>query len=133
VVRDLLAGVRARDMMRSQFGTVPAQMRVEDFIENHLLQSPQLLWPVLEEGQLIGLVTLEDVRKVPPHERDATPIGQVMRTNLGAMSLAPETEASRAIELLGSGGTPLAVVERGRVLGLLSPADAAKWLVLHQR
>ena len=133
VLRDLLQGLKARDLMRSRFGTVSAQMRVEDFVENHLMQSPQLLWPVLEEEQLIGLVTLEEVRKVPAGDRDVTTLGQVMRTDLGALTLAPETDARRTFELLAAGGIPLAVVEGGRVVGLLSGADAAKWLVLHQR
>jgi Zn-dependent protease/predicted transcriptional regulator len=133
VLRDLLQGLKARDLMRSRFGTVSAQMRVEDFVENHLMQSPQLLWPVLEEEQLIGLVTLEEVRKVPAGDRDVTTLGQVMRTDLGALTLAPETDARRTFELLATGGIALAVVEGGRVVGLLSGADAAKWLVLHQR
>jgi Zn-dependent protease len=133
ILRDLLEGVSARDMMRSHFGSITAQMRVADFVENHLMQSPQLLWPVLEEEHLIGLVTLEEVRKVPPGDREVTPIGQVMRTDLGALTLEPETEARRAFELLDAGGMPRAVVEGGRVLGLLSAADAAKWLVLRQR
>ena len=104
-----------------------------DFIENHLMQSPQLLWPVLEDDQMIGLVTLEEVRKVPLQDRATRTIGQVMRTDLGAMSMNPETEARRAFEMLNTNGMPLAVVERGRVLGLLSAADAAKWMVLHQQ
>jgi Zn-dependent protease len=133
VLKDLLDGVRARDMMRSRFGSVPAQMRVADFVENHLMQSPQLLWPVLEDEQLIGLVSLEEVRKIPAGDREERTIGQVMRTDLGARTLGPETEARRALELLSTSGLPLAVVERGRVLGLLSAADAAKWLVLHQQ
>ena len=133
VLRDLLDGVKARDLMRTHFGTVTAQMRVAEFVENHLMQSAQLLWPVIEEEHLIGLVTLEEVRKVRADDREVTTIGQVMRSDLGALTMGPDTEARRAVELLSASGLPLAVVERGRVLGLLSPADAAKWMVLHQR
>jgi len=132
VLRDLLEGVKARDMMRSHFESVPVRMRVTDFVENHLMQSSQLLWPVLEDEQLIGLVTLEEVRKVPPGDREVTPLGQIMRTDLGALTLRPETEAKQALERLGEVGLPLAVVEGGRVLGLLSAADTAKWMVLRQ-
>lgn len=132
VLRDLLQGVTARDMMRSRFGSVHAQIRVDDFIENYLMQSPQLLWPVLEQDQLIGLVTMEEVSKIPSADRELTVLGRVMRTDLAALTIAPETDARRAIELLVSSGLPLAVVERGHVLGLLSSADTAKWLTLHQ-
>ena len=133
VLGRILEGVKARDMMRCRFGSVSSQMRLTDFIENQLMQSPQLLWPVLEEENLVGLVTLEEVRKVPADEREMTPIGQVMRTDLAALTMDPDTDARRVLEILGTGSVPLAVVDRGRVLGLLSAADAAKWVLLHQR
>jgi Zn-dependent protease/predicted transcriptional regulator len=132
VLRDLLEGVKVGDIMRSHFGSVTAQMRLADFVENHLMQSPQLLWPVLEDKQLIGLVTLEDVRKVHAGERASATVGQVMRTDLASHSIHPQEDARRAFEILNTSGLPLAVVEQGRVVGLLAPADAAKWLVLHQ-
>jgi Zn-dependent protease/CBS domain-containing protein len=132
VLRDLLEGVKVGDIMRSHFGSVTAQMRLADFVENHLMQSPQLLWPVLEDEQLIGLITLEDVRKVHASERASATVGQVMRTDLASHSIHPQEDARRAFEILNASGLPLAVVEQGRVVGLLAPADAAKWLVLHQ-
>ena len=133
VLRELLEGVRVRDMMRSHFHSIPAQMRVADFVENHLMQSPQLLWPVLEDERLIGLVTLEDVRSVPPGDRDQATVGQIMQTDVAARTLPPDTEARRAFERLDAGGQPMAVVDGGRCVGLVSAADAAKWLMLHQR
>ena len=132
ILRDLLEGVSARDMMRTPFESVPAQMRVVDFVENHLMQSSQLLWPVLEEEQLIGLVTLDEVRKIPAGDREVTTVGAVMRNDLAALTLAPGTEAKLVLERLGVSAAPLAVVEGSRVLGLLSAADAAKWMALHQ-
>ena len=87
---------------------------------------------MLEDETLIGLVTLEEVRRVAASDREAVTVGQVMRTDLGALTLAPGTEAKHVLEQLGASGLPLAVVEGGRVLGLLSAADTAKWMVLHQ-
>ncbi len=133
ILRDLLEGVTARDMMRTHFERVPAQMRVADFVENHLMQSSQLLWPVLEDEQLIGLVTLEEVRHIPAGDREVTTLGAVMCKDLAALTLAPGTEARLVLERLGVSGLPLAVVEGGRVLGLLSAADTAKWMALHQQ
>jgi Zn-dependent protease len=133
VLRDLFKGVTARDLMRSHFETVNAQLRVDEFIDNHLLQSPQLLWPVLEDGLLIGLVTLQEVKDVPSDDRDIVTLGQVMRTDLAALTLAPETDANRTLLALVTHGTPLAVVEDNRVIGLLAQFDAMKWMQLHQR
>ncbi len=133
VVGQVLEGITARDMMRSHFGSVSSQLRVADFIDNYLMQSSQLVWPVLEEENLIGLVTIEEVRKVPSQDREIATVGQVMLTNVGALTVEPDAKASNVFERLAANAMPLAVVKQGHVLGLLSAADAAKWLLLHQR
>ncbi len=132
VLKDLFKGITARDLMRSRFESVTAQMRVGTFIDEHLLQSPQLLWPVLEDGALIGLVTLDEVSKVPSDDRDVATLGQVMRTDLGALTLAPDTNANQTLLALATHSSPLAVVEGSRVVGLISQFDAMKWLQLHR-
>lgn len=133
IMRDLLKGITARDMMRTHFETVTAQTRVADFIDNYLLQSSQQLWPVLEDEQLIGLVTLQEVKGTPAQDRASMTIGQVMRTDLGALSLAPDADANRALLAVSTHSSPLAIVEGNRVIGLLAQADTVKWLLLHQR
>lgn len=133
VMRDLLKGITARDLMRSHFETVTAQTRVGEFIDNHLLQSPQQLWPVLEDDQLIGLVTLQEVKDTPANDRAVVTIGQVMRTDLGALTLPPGADANQALLAVSTHSSPLAIVEGNRVIGLLSQADTVKWLLLHQK
>ncbi len=132
LVRDLFKGVTARDLMRSRFESVSAQMRVGEFIDDHLLQSPQLLWPVEEDGRLIGLLTLQQVKGIPLEDRSTTTVGQVMRTDLAALTLHPDTDANQTLLALATHSSPLAVVEGNRVVGLLSQFDAMKWLQLHQ-
>jgi Zn-dependent protease/predicted transcriptional regulator len=131
VIKDLLKGISARDLMRTHFETVTAQLRVADFIDSYLLQSSQLLWPVIEDDRLIGLVTLDQVKDTPPESRVAMTVGQVMRTDLDALTLPADTDASRALTELGSHNSPLAVVAGNRVVGLLSQLDVIRWLQLH--
>ena len=133
VVHDLLRGLTARDLMRSHFESVSPQVRVEDFIEAHLLQSAQLLWPVEEEGQLVGLLSMAEVKDIPGAERGNINVGQVMRTDLGAMTLRPDVDAASVLAQLAGHGGPMAVTEGDRVIGLLAQSDAVRWLLLHQR
>jgi Zn-dependent protease/predicted transcriptional regulator len=132
LVRNLLTGVTVRDVMRAKFESVGAHLPVADFIDNQLLQSPQLLWPVLEDDILIGLVTLEQVSGIPTPERAERTIGQVMRTDLAAHTLHPDTDAQQGLAILNTRNSPLAIVEDNRVIGLLAQSDAVKWLLLHQ-
>ena len=130
VVKDVLKGVTARDMMRSRFETVPPQMRLSEFVDEHLLQSAQQLWPVVDEGQFIGLLTLLEVRGVNRENRSFTTVGQVMKTRLGTLTIHPDTDATRTMTALDTQQSPLAVVEDGRIIGLISEMDAVKWLFL---
>ncbi len=131
VTQQMMKGVTARDMMRSHFETVPAQMRLSEFIDEHLMQSAQQLWPVVEDEQLVGLLTLQEVRNVKAENRPVATVGQVMKTSVGALTLHPDIDATRALTTLETHQSPLAVVEHGRVIGLISQADALKWLLLH--
>ncbi len=132
-LRDLLKAVKARDLMRRHFETVDVTSSVATFLDEQLLQSPQVLWPVTEGGRLVGLVSLAEVKSVPAEQRAGTPVGSIMRTDLGDMTLVPDLDAHRALLALQTHSLPLAVVEGDRVVGLLSEQDAMKWLLLHQR
>lgn len=104
-----------------------------EFIDHHLLQSPQILWPVTEDEQLVGLATLREVKNIPIEDRPHTVVGQVMCTDLSQLTLPPEIDAGQALLALNLHNTPLAVVEGNQVIGLLSQFDTTKWLLLHQR
>ncbi len=130
VLREQFRGVTARDLMRAHFETVTAQLRLAEFIDEHLLQSSQLLWPVVEDSQLIGLITLDEVKDTPEAERASTTVGQVMRSDLAAQTLAPDTDANQALLALTTRSSPLAIVENNRVIGLLSEVDVMKRLAL---
>ena len=133
LVNDVLKGVSARQLMRTHFETVAPQLRVADFIDSYLLQSSQVLWPVLEDGQLVGLVTLQQVKNITTDERSLATVGQVMRTDLSALTLSPDTDATHTLQSLGQHDTPMAIVENNRVVGLLAESDAMKWLLLNQQ
>ncbi len=130
--RRALMGRTVRNLMRTHFESTHAELPVNEFIDNHLLQSSQTLWPVLEGGRLVGLVTLEEVKNVPPHKREGLRVGDVMLTNLDELTINPELRADKAVQALSTRHTPMAVVENGEVLGLVAQADAMKWLLLHQ-
>jgi Zn-dependent protease/CBS domain-containing protein len=132
VLKDALNGITARNIMRSHFEVVPAQMRLAEFIDEHLLQSAQQLWPVVEDDAFVGLLTLREVRQVKREDRPVMTVGQIMNTGLSALSIHPDLDATTTMAALDAQQSPLAVVEGGRVIGLISQMDAAKWLLLSQ-
>lgn len=131
LMRRTLQGCRVADVMRTHFETVDVELSVADFVDDFLLKSSQRLWPVVSDGRLEGFASLETIQKVEPAERGRLRMREIMRTELDELSLPAGTDAMKAMERLSLGGMPMAVVQNGEVVGLLSQEDMVKWLALH--
>lgn len=80
-------------------------------------------YPVMEDGRLVGLVTLSDAQGVRPVERDAYTVEEVMSTDL--KTIEPGADAMTALERLQRDGIGrlLVVDRRGDLVGLVSRTD----------
>jgi CBS domain-containing protein len=105
---------------------------VATLIEEHLLASDQRSYPVLgDDGRLAGMVTLEDVRKVPPEARAGRTVAEIMTPARELATIAPGAPASDALRALAaSPQQQLPVIADGRLQGLLRREDIVKWLTL---
>ncbi|WP_435069301.1 CBS domain-containing protein [Haloplanus sp. C73] len=80
-------------------------------------------YPVLRQGSLVGMVTLDDTREVRDVERDAYRVEDVMETDL--VTISPGADAMDAISLMQQenvGRLPV-VDETGDLVGLISRSD----------
>ncbi|AXG06193.1 CBS domain-containing protein [Haloplanus rubicundus] len=80
-------------------------------------------YPVLRQGSLVGMVTLDDTREVREVERDAYRVEDVMATDL--VTISPDADAMDAISMMQRekvGRLPV-VDEAGDLVGLISRSD----------
>ena len=100
---------------------------VAELIEHHLLPHNRRAMPVVDDGRLVGIVTLSDIRQVPPEERAVTPVGRVMGGRDGLVTVAPRATLADALEALGRGDyEQVPVVDGGRLVGMLTRADVLR-------
>jgi len=115
--------VTAGDVMTSQEDlhvvapdTTVAELTARMFRERHTG------YPVVEEGQLVGLVTLDDAREVREIEREAYEVVDVMTGD--PATVTPWTDAVEALQRLREHDTDrLPVVEGGEIVGIVSETD----------
>jgi Zn-dependent protease/predicted transcriptional regulator len=131
LVRESLDDVPVSRVMQSQFTSVTSGMTVSQLVDEHLLHSDQRAYPVVDDGKLVGLVCLEDVRKT---NRDAwahTRVADIMTPASNLAHIGPGEDTSEALSTLTSRGVnQLPVVENGRVRGLVRREDILRWLAL---
>lgn len=130
-IEEALRGTRVREILRPDPAAVPPSLSVADLIEDHLLPENRRAMPVVEGGRLAGIVTLGDIREVPPDRRATTPVGTVMGGRDSLVTVTPRASLTAALEALGRGDyEQVPVVEDGRLLGMLTRADVMRQLQL---
>jgi Zn-dependent protease/CBS domain-containing protein len=124
VLKAAFEGVSVRDVMTpsSKLRTVAPDTSIAELVER-MFQERHTGYPVVENGELVGLVTLDDARDVQPVEREAFEVRDVMTTDLTTIDL--DADAMTALESMQREGIGrLLVVDRvGNLVGLISRTD----------
>lgn len=129
LARAALGELTVAELMAPQAVSVPAADLVFDAGER-MLAEKRLAFPVVEDGRVVGLISLEDVERVPFEERRATRVRAAMEP---AVLLAPDDKVADALRrLAGSRAGHAAVVAEGRLVGTLSRSDIARGLQLRE-
>jgi CBS domain-containing protein len=132
VVRDVLEDVPVRRMMRDCPPTVPPGISISDLVHEHVMKTDDHAFPVMENGQLVGLVTLEDVRSLSRAQWDATLVREIMTPARKLVTVGPEVDAADALDKLAARDVrQLPVLDNGSLAGCLRRRDIVKWLQLH--
>jgi len=132
VVHDILEGVPVERIMRSNPPTVFASSSVGSLVHDYVMGTDDHAFPVVDNGRLVGIVSLEDIRKVSRSIWDTTDVRQIMTPADQLIVAAPEEDAAEALDkLMQRGVGQLPVLHLGTLVGLLRRQDIFKWLQLH--
>jgi Zn-dependent protease len=124
VVENVLRSVEIREVMSSNPVTVSPSTTVEDVIEL-MFKFKHLGYPVIEDGELVGMVTLNDVTKAPREVR----VEDVMSKKVVAIN--PKSSAFEAFKIMNENKIGrLPVVEDGKLVGIVSRTDLVRVLEL---
>jgi Zn-dependent protease/predicted transcriptional regulator len=133
VVRDLLGDVPVARLMRTDPPAASSRISVSTLIQDHIMGTDDQAFPVVDDGQLVGFVTLEDVRRVPREARDMTSVRQIMTPADKLEVVKADEDASDALDKFNRRDVrQLPVLQDGRMVGLLRRSDIVRWLQLQQ-
>ncbi|MBB6644803.1 CBS domain-containing protein [Halobellus ruber] len=124
VMKAAFEGVTVRDVMtpREKLDTVRTDTSVAELLDRMFVDR-HTGYPVMQNGRLVGLVTLDDARSVKEVERDAYRVEDVMSAELSTIS--PDADAMTALQQMQEekvGRLPV-VDDGGEIVGLISRSD----------
>jgi Zn-dependent protease/CBS domain-containing protein len=132
VVHDILEGVPVARMMRSNPPSCSADCSVSRLVHEHIMGTDDHAFPVLDNGRLLGIVTLEDVRGVSRDAWDTTIVREIMTPADQLTVVTADEDAAEALNKLTQRDVgQMPVLRNGQLVGLLRRRDIVKWLQLH--
>ena len=129
VVQSRLRTVAVRQVMTAGPVTVPASATVTRFLHDLQPWLRHSAFPVVDDGQTVGLVTVRRINQVPADERDRTTLREVACPLAEVARATPDEPVADLLPRLGacSGGRALVFAD-GQLAGIVAPADISRAL-----
>ena len=124
-----LSGLRIADVMSRNPLVAPGWITVDEFMRTYLPLQRTAAYPLKNfEGDLDGLVTYTRLAEVPQEQRRAIRVRDV-GVGIEAVPQARPTEAvATVLTRFAAGDGHVLVLEGGRLVGMVSPADVTRAL-----
>jgi len=131
VIREALEEVAVSNVMRRDPPTVTPNRSVADLVHHYIMQSDDHGFPVVADGHLVGIVTLDDVRRVTRDLWEITSVSEIMTPLERLVTLSPDANASVALDSLAAHDVhQLPVITGDRLEGVVRRRDIVRWLQL---
>lgn len=132
MLQEVLKDKPVRNFMKTDVITVPPSTSLTDWIEDYVYQHQFKLFPVVDDGQLVGAISINDAKRTPRESWRATKVRDLMQAVSPANSVAADTETTKVLATLLRPDTPsrFMVVEGGQLVGMISVKDLLELIAL---
>jgi Zn-dependent protease len=131
MIKSALEGLKARDLMNTEFETVPAGLPVKVLVDDYILKKKERVFLVTVGGDLKGIVCLEDVKALAREEWPQSPVSQIMTPKDKLQSVPLDADG---IQILASLTTrnihQVPVMDGDKVAGIICRSDILRVLQL---
>jgi Zn-dependent protease len=127
-MRNSISGIPVTHAMQTRFDTLSPSDRL-DRVVNLILAGSQQDFPVVEDGQFVGVLTRDDFIRALSQKGQNTPVMDVIRRNVPTVDSHEMVEMA-LMRLQESGAKTLPVMHRGRFVGLVTSENITEFLMI---
>jgi Zn-dependent protease/CBS domain-containing protein len=131
LIRRALEGEPVERFMRADVVTVSPATTVNQLVEDYIYRHHHKMFPVTDNGQLLGCVTTRDVQQVPREEWNRRTVSDIIQPCADENTIECDADAMQALSRLSRNQkSRLMVVRNGHLEGILSLRDLVKFISL---
>jgi Zn-dependent protease/CBS domain-containing protein len=127
-MRNSISGIPVTNAMQTKFEVLSPADRL-DRVVSLILAGSQQDFPVVEDGQFVGVLTRDDFIKALSQHGQNTPVVDVIRRNVPSVDSHEMVEMA-LMRLQESGAKTLPVMHRGRFVGLVTSENITEFLMI---
>lgn len=132
-LRLALSGTSVKDVMVRAVVSISPQLSLQSAVEEFFVAYGYGGFPVMEDGQVVGVIAVEDVQAVQQGLWPWRTVRDVMRPASSDLFISPDASIMQAMErMVRTGYDRLVVVDGGRQEGLVTRSGVAQFLQLHK-
>jgi Zn-dependent protease/predicted transcriptional regulator len=131
VMREELRGIPVRRIMTPDPIVVSPGISIAQLIEDYIYRYHHKMFPVVEDGRLIGCVSMNDIKAMPRKQWAATAVSEIIRPCSAATAIAPDADAMEVLSTMHrTQNSRFLVMEGERLVGVVTLKDMLEFLSL---
>ena len=128
-LQQLLSRVEAEDVMATNLVRIPPELSLQEAVDGYFMRYAHSGFPVEDQGQTVGLLTLRGVRQIPRSQWATSRVRDHMVPLGDQVVVAPDARMDRVLgKLQDSEAGRVLVAQNGEVVGIITPTDLTRWL-----
>jgi Zn-dependent protease/predicted transcriptional regulator len=132
VMNDMFNKICVNKFMTENVVTVEYYVSLEQLVEDYFYKYKFSMLPVVRIGEIMGIVTLDDIKKVHKSIWDETTVGSIAQKLEEDLIVSPRDTVSIAMDKAFKNGVGrVLVMEDGRLLGIVSRTDILNYIRIH--
>ncbi len=125
--RNTLEGTKVGRLINRSFNAASPDMNLNTLAQEYMLDRSQRSVPIVVGMELLGLVTMRDLKRVPRDEWETTSVFRAMTPREKLHHIDVGEEITRALEIMAKENVnQLPVLEFGRFVGFVTRADVMR-------
>jgi Zn-dependent protease/CBS domain-containing protein len=131
LVRQSLEGTPISQFMNPNPVTVPPDTPVGRLVDDYIYRHHYKMFPIVDQGRLVGCVTMQQVKSVPREQWSTVTVGQIGRSCAEANTVPPQADAMKVLGLMNrTHVSRVMVADDGRLVGIVSLRDLLRFLAV---
>ncbi|HCT85350.1 MAG: peptidase M50 [Candidatus Margulisiibacteriota bacterium] len=129
LIKQSLEGVKVKDVMIRDVIQVPSGITIDDLINNYFFHYSYRGFPVADDDELLGVITLSDLKNIPYEEQKKKTVKDIMKPLIKSCLVSPDTTLMYILKkMYAEKRNSFFVMQEAKLVGMISKGSLLRFM-----